>query len=61
MCDFVEELWIEEPVTTVTLRNWGNCPVVIVADTEIGTVKEASLVTQDDLVWSEPVQLAEAV
>ena len=40
MCDFIEELWIEEPVTTVTLRNWGNCPLVIVADTEIGTVEE---------------------
>ena len=48
MCDFMEELWIEEPVTTVTLRNWGNCLMVIVADTQIGTVEEASLVTQDD-------------
>ena len=63
MCDFVEELWIEEPtcITTVRLRNWGHCSVVIAADTMIGTVEEASLVTQDDPVWGEPVQLAEAV
>ena len=50
MTSCIEELWIEEPVTIVTLRNWGNFPVMIAADTEIGTVKEASLVTQDDPV-----------
>ena len=50
MCDFVEELWIEGPLTTVTFRNWGNYPVVIAEDTVIGTVEEASLVTQDDPV-----------
>ena len=50
MCDFVEELWIEGPLTTVTFRKWGNYPVVIAKDTVIGTVEEASLVTQDDPV-----------
>ena len=58
MCNFVEELWIERLLTTctVTLRDWGNCPVVIVEDIVIDIVKERSLVIQD-----HPVQLTEAV
>ena len=54
MCDFVEELGIEGPLTIVTFRNWENCPVVIAE-------LVASLVTQDNPVWSEPVQLTETV
>ena len=61
MCDFTEELWVDKPSPTLTLTNWGNCPVVIEKDTVIGTIEEVSLITKDDPLWSEPVQLAEAV
>ena len=61
MCDIVEELWVDEPVPTLTVRNWGNCPIVIEKGTVIGTIEDVSLVAKDDPVWSEPVQLGEAV
>ena len=61
MCDFTEELWVDKPSPTLTLTNWGNCPVVIEKDIVIGTIEEVSLITKDDSLWSEPVQLAEAV
>ena len=61
MCDFTEELWVDEASPTLTLTNWGNSPVVIEKDKVIGTIEEVSVITKDDPLWSEPVQLAEAV
>ena len=61
MCDFMEEMWVGETVPTLSLTNWGHFPLVIEKDTVIGMVEKASLVTQDDPLWSEPVQLANAV
>ena len=61
MCDFTEELWVGEASPTLTLTNWGDSPVVIEKDKVIGTIEEVSVITKDDPLWSEPVQLAEAV
>ena len=61
MCDIVEELWEDGFLPTLTVRNLGNCPVTIEKNTIIGTIEDVSLVAQDDPVWSEPVQIAEAV
>ena len=43
----------------LSVTNW-DYPVVI-EDTEIGTIAEVFLVTQEDPVWNESIQLAEAV
>ena len=55
----MEELWIAESLPMLSVRNWGNYPVVIKEETEIGTIEEVFLVTQDDPVWNEPIQLAD--
>ena len=61
MCDFAEELWVDKPSPTLTLKNQGNFPVVIEKDIVIGTIEEVFLITKDDSLWCEPVQLTEAV
>ena len=42
MCDFTEELWVDELSLTSLLTNWGNCPVVIEKDTVVGVIEERS-------------------
>ena len=59
MCDFIE--WVDKCSPTLTLTNWGNCPVVIEKDKVIGTIEEVSVITRKDPLWSEPMQLAEAM
>ena len=61
LCDFMVELWVGGTTPTLSLTNWGHFPVIIEKDTVIGMVEEASLVTQDDPLWSEPVQLADPI
>ena len=47
-CDFIEELWVDKCSPTLTLTNWGNCPVVIEQHKVIGTIEEVSVITRDD-------------
>ena len=37
-CDFIEELGVDEPLLTLSMMNWGNCPGVIEKDTMIGSI-----------------------
>ena len=59
-CDFIEP-WVDKCSPMLTLTNWGNSPVVIEQDKIISTIEEVSVITRDDPLWSEPVQLAEAM
>ena len=53
LCDFQETLWTGTDKFLVTLNNWGDEPVGLVKDQQVGTVESATIVPKEDPVWTE--------
>ena len=53
--------WMSCGLLKLSVTNWGDYPVILKKNTVIGTVEVASLVSPDDPVWRDPVQLTESI
>ena len=50
-CDFPEELWNGQKGLMISLTNWGNIPVLVKKQSQVGEIERAEFVAKDDPHW----------
>ena len=50
-CDFPEELWNGQKDLMISLTNWGNMPVLVKKQSQVGEIERTEFVAKDDPHW----------